>query len=87
MPSLLSCGTLCGFPRCVYIPACCLLPCAVSAVNLELMLQTFLPKPRKWFVFNDGFGRNDPWSARYAFDTFLPALFPHPSQYELPDVK
>ena len=52
------------------------------------LTTTFVKGPPKFFTFNDGWttkGDKRPASVEYAFNEFLPTLFPKPSQYEIAD--
>jgi hypothetical protein len=58
--------------------------------NMRKMLHTFVGGGPKFFTFNDGWttkqGEGRPASIDFAFNEFLPTLFPEPSQYEIGSV-
>jgi hypothetical protein len=57
---------------------------------MRKLSTTFVKGPPKFFTFNDGWTTKSderrPASVDYAFNEFLPALFPNPSQYEIGSV-
>jgi hypothetical protein len=58
-----------------------------SPRNLREIMSTLGRNSPKFFTFNDDwFTPERPRSVQFVFSELLPALFPEPSQYELPDV-
>jgi hypothetical protein len=50
---------------------------------MKKMVKAFAGNPPKFFTFNDGWNKERPKSADYAFQEFLHAQFPNPSQFEI----